>query len=171
MGGCWERMVRSIKNVMAAMMKERHPRDNTFRSLLCEIEDIINMRPLTYICLDKDSDEVITPKHFLNPFFRSAPAPPGDFKNDDLLSRKQWRQVQELANQFWLKWVKEYLPMITRTTKWHMKAEPLQVGDIVVICDGSSPRNRWEKAMIVNVKKSSDGQVRSATVNTSAFYW
>lgn len=167
MGGCWERMVRSIKNVLTVMLKEKHPRDNTLRSLLCEVEDIINMRPLTYVALEKDSDEAITPKHFLNPYFRNPGGAIGEFSEADLVSRKQWRQVQMLASHFWKRWVNEYTPMITRTTKWHEKMNPLKVGDIVVICDGSAPRNQWEKAVVVHTNISKDGQVRSVSVKTS----
>lgn len=167
MGGAWERMVRSIKNVLGKLMKEKRPKENTLRSLLCEVEDIINTRPLTYIALEKDSDDVLTPKHLMNPFFRSPSLPPGQFDEKDLSSRKQWRIVQELANHFWRRWTVEYLPMINRTTKWHTKAEPLRVGDIVVICDNSAPRNQWEKAVVAEVKLSRDGQVRSAIVKTS----
>lgn len=167
MGGCWERMVRSVKGVLSKLLKEKSPKDNTLRSLLCEIEDVINMRPLTYIALENDSDDVLTPKHFLNAFFRHAPPEPGEFSEHDLTSRKQWRFVQELTNHFWRKWTIEYLPMITRTTKWHEMQEPLAIGDMVIICDNTVSRNTWEKGRIVEVRKSNDGQVRSASVKTS----
>lgn len=166
MGGCWERMVRSIKSVLNVLLKEKHPKEHTIRSFLCEVEDIINRRPLTYIALERDSDDAITPKHFLNPYFRSTSTPLGEFDKRDLLSRKQWRQVQELSNHFWKRWVAEYLPMLSRTSKWHEKVAPLEVDDIVIICDNTAPRNSWEKGRIIEVQSSSDGQVRSAKIST-----
>lgn len=166
MGGCWERLIRSIKAVLKKQMKDRCFKEYTLRSFLCEAEDIINSRPLTYIALESDADEVLTPKHFLNPFFRNEPQTLGKFDNIDLLSKKQWRVVQQMSNHFWNKWVIEYLPMITRTSKWHEKCSPLEVDDIVMICDNSIPRSSWLKAVITEVKTSSDGQVRAALVRT-----
>lgn len=166
MGGCWERLIRSIKAVLKKQMNDRCFKEHTLRSFLCEAEDIINTRPLTYIALESDTEDVLTPKHFLNPFFRNEPTVLGKFDDTDLLSKKQWRVVQQMSNHFWKRWVIEYLPMITRTSKWHERCYPLQVNDIVVICENSMPRNSWQKAVVVEVKTSSDGQVRSALVRT-----
>lgn len=63
MRDCWERMVRLVKNVLSKLLKENCPKENTLRSLICDIEDVINIRPLTYIVLENDSDGLLTPKH------------------------------------------------------------------------------------------------------------
>ncbi|XP_062704114.1 uncharacterized protein LOC134286510 [Aedes albopictus] len=72
---------------------------------------------------------------------------------------------QWLANLFWKRWVRDYLSDITRRTKWHEKAKPLQVGDVVVIVDQEHPRNCWPKGRVIGVT-SSGGQTRKATVQT-----
>lgn len=44
-GGCWERMVRCVKRVLAVTLVEASPRVETLRSLLLEAANIVNSRP------------------------------------------------------------------------------------------------------------------------------
>ena len=48
-GGVWERQIRSVRNIMAALMKQHgHSlNDESLRTLLCEAEAVVNSRPLT----------------------------------------------------------------------------------------------------------------------------
>lgn len=72
-----------------------------------------------------------------------------------------------MADSFWRKWIREYLPTIARRTKWFYPTKPLQEGDVVVIVDENNPRNSWPKGVILEVRRSADGQVRSAVVKTT----
>ncbi len=64
---------------------------------------------------------------------RSGPTlPPGAFVNQDLY-RHRWRQVQYLADVFWCRWLKEYLPALQQRQKWLQPKRNLQVGDLVII--------------------------------------
>ena len=65
MGGSWEWLVRSIKTILYKIMPTRNPSDELLRGMLLEVENIVNSRPLTYIPLDNESDEALTPNHFL----------------------------------------------------------------------------------------------------------
>ena len=78
----------------------------------------------------------------------------------------QQKQVQHLANQFWDRWVKEYLPTLQTRQKWLESKDNLKVGDIVLIKDESTPRNLWPLARVVSVHPGADGLVRSAHVKT-----
>ncbi|XP_017482824.1 PREDICTED: uncharacterized protein LOC108371732, partial [Rhagoletis zephyria] len=64
-GGIWERMVRSVKRVLAFVLKEKAPQAETLISLLIEAENLVNSRPLTHLPLESDSAEPLTPNHFL----------------------------------------------------------------------------------------------------------
>ncbi|GBO98363.1 hypothetical protein EVAR_31_1 [Eumeta japonica] len=46
MGGAWERMIRTIKSSLYAVLKERKPREETLHTLLLEVEHIVNSRPI-----------------------------------------------------------------------------------------------------------------------------
>ncbi|XP_062710822.1 uncharacterized protein LOC134288907 [Aedes albopictus] len=66
MGGCWERMVRSVKAAMGAISEHpRHPSDEVLETVVLEAEAIVNSRPLTYVPLDTENQEALTPNHFL----------------------------------------------------------------------------------------------------------
>ncbi|XP_062541583.1 uncharacterized protein LOC134209602 [Armigeres subalbatus] len=64
-GGCWERLIQSVKRTMKDFDLPRLPSDEILRSILMEIEMILNSRPLTDIPLDTDTEPPLTPNHFL----------------------------------------------------------------------------------------------------------
>ncbi|XP_058128695.1 uncharacterized protein LOC131292964 [Anopheles ziemanni] len=64
-GGCWERLVRSVKNTLQRMNLPRTPTDEVLLTTLKEIENVINSRPLTYVPLNDLDDSPITPNHIL----------------------------------------------------------------------------------------------------------
>ncbi|XP_075157671.1 uncharacterized protein LOC142230939 [Haematobia irritans] len=164
-GGAWERMVRCIKNVLAFTLKEKVPQVDTLNSLLIEAENLVNSRPLTHLPIDSFDDEPLTPNHFLMgcPNIVQTPA-----VGEKGCLRKQWHILQQLKQTFWKRWVLEYLPDLTRRTKWYQPVKPLKIGDVVIICDDNETRGEWRKGIIVDVHMAADGQVRSAAVKTSA---
>lgn len=162
MGGVWERPIRIIKSVLKKMLPTRLPTDEMLKSYLIEIENIINSIPLTYIPLDDVDDEVLTPNHFLKGSAIGRKSP-GLFGPRDLC-RDDWRAVQEQTNQFWRQFVVEYIPTLTRRTKWFKTVKNLEVGDLVIDCDESSNRNEWRKAIVEEVAIGKGNQVRRAKV-------
>lgn len=96
-----------------------------------------------------------------------ASPPPGIFEKEDLYCRRQWRQAQFLANLFWKRWIKEYLPTLQERKKWNEPKENLKVGDVVLLMDKNFPRGQWPLARVLEVFTSDDGLVRSAVVKTS----
>ncbi|XP_058454825.1 uncharacterized protein LOC131432514 [Malaya genurostris] len=166
MGGSWERLIRTVKNNLFAIRPSRRPTDEVFRNLLTEIENIINSRPLTHVPIDDDSAPALTPNHFL--LGSSNGIKPLCFSNDSgAILRQNWRASQILANQFWRRWLSDYLPEITRRSKWFDHTRPITTGDVVVIADNKLPRNLWPLGKIIHTHISKDGQIRSATVRTA----
>ncbi|XP_053686561.1 uncharacterized protein LOC128736105 [Sabethes cyaneus] len=166
MGGSWERLVKSVKKILYQIKLPRLPTDEVLRNKLLEIEKTINSRPLTYIPVEDGEKEALTPNHFL--LGSSSGSKPLVPYNDSLATlTNSWRTSQIYANLFWKRWLQEYLPSISRRTKWHYPVKPIQIGDVVIITDPDLPRNSWPKGRVVDVKRGKDGQVRSATVKTA----
>ena len=84
----------------------------------------------------------------------------------DISSRKQWRQVQALRAIFWERWVKEYLPSLTKRSRWKTKKPNYTIGELVLMQDDSVKRNHWPLARVVKVNPSDDGVVRTVEVRT-----
>ena len=64
-GGVWERLVKSVKEVMMAIMRDRVLTDPQLYTLLTEVEAILNNRPLTHVSEDSDDLQALTPNHIL----------------------------------------------------------------------------------------------------------
>lgn len=165
MGGSWERMVRSIKTTLKAILPEGSIPEEVLRSLLCEAEHVVNSRPLTYVPIDSENEEALTPNHFL--LGSSCGVKPlGQLNDDANYLRNNWHKTQHLSNAFWRRWTKEYMPTLCRRTKWLQQSKDLLVDDIVIIV-GEDERGKWPKGRVLEVIKSRDGKVRSAKVQTA----
>lgn len=166
MGGAWERLVRTIKTVLYNITPTRNPNEELLRGMLAEVENIINSRPLTYVVIDNENAEALTPNHLLVGNSNGI-KPLAMYDDSGVALKHNWLRSQQYADRFWHRWVKEYLPTLTLRSKWHEKVEPLKVGDLVVVVDPSSPRNVWPRGMVVEVTNAKDGQVRRAKILTS----
>ena len=66
MGGSWEKQIRTVLNVLSGALDttEAQLDDESLRTLLCEVEAIVNNRPLTVDSKnDPDSLSPLTPNH------------------------------------------------------------------------------------------------------------
>ncbi|KAL4008074.1 hypothetical protein ACER0C_001926 [Sarotherodon galilaeus] len=165
-GGVWERQIRSIRKVLSSVVEQQVLDEEGLHTLLCEVEAIINSRPISRVSTDPNDLEALTPNHLLLMKART-PLPPGVFSRSDLYSRRRWRQVQYLADLFWRRWIKEYLPDLQRRQKWAQPQRNISQGDIVLIVDDSAPRNSWLMGRVIQTLEDAKGRVRQAKVKTS----
>ena len=77
------------------------------------------------------------------------------------------RRVQFLSDQFWTRWVKQYLTNLQLRQKWLETKGNLQTGSIVLILDESLPRNNWPLGRVLQTFPGRDGLVRSVQVKTA----
>ncbi|XP_036345077.1 uncharacterized protein LOC118754303 [Rhagoletis pomonella] len=161
MGGAWERLIRSVKNVMYHIVTpDTKLTDEKLHNLLLEVESIVNGRPLTYLSLDAADQEALTPNHFLLGS-SSGSKPPSKFCSTDKYVKGSWRHSQYLADMFWKRWVAEVLPTLTRRSKWFDHTQPIEKDDVVIIIDPNLPRHAWPKGIVTNVYTSKEGQNES----------
>lgn len=132
-------------------------------TLMCEIEAILNNRPLTEISSDPADPEPLTPNHLLL-LNAGITFPPGLFSKTDCYLNRRWKQTQFLVDSFWKRWSQEYLVLLQKRNKWSKQCRPHEVGDLVLVQDISLPRNQWPLGKIVTVHSDPLGNVRSAQV-------
>ena len=163
MGGIWERQIRSARSILTALMKAHTGAltEEALCTLMSEAEAIVNSRPLTVESLsDVDSPRPLTPSHLLTMKSQVVMPPPGAFSSPDVYSRKQWRRVQHLANEFWSRWRKEFLTNLQERQKWNQKTRNFKINDVVLL-KGESNRCEWPMARVINTYPDNDGVVRS----------
>ena len=81
-------------------------------------------------------------------------------------SRKRFEFVQELAQQFWNWFHREYLQTLMQRAKWQSKERQFKIGDIVLMVDSNVARGKWNLARVIEVYPGRNGVVRNVKLKT-----
>ena len=166
MGGVWERLVGSVKRALAIVLGNEVTTDEVLSTVFCEVEGMINSRPLTHVTEDARDLTALTPNHFL--LGRGGRClPPGVFDRHDLHPRKRWKYSQALTDHIWRRWKREYLHTLIHRRKWHTDRRDLAVGDMVLLAETDSPRGHWPLARVTQVLPGPDGRTRTVQIKTA----
>ncbi|XP_061133003.1 uncharacterized protein LOC133153005 [Syngnathus typhle] len=167
MGGAWERIIGVARRILDSMLLQNKVEltHEVLCTLMAEVTAIINARPLLPVSSDPDNPFILSPSMLLTQRSCLLP-PPGEFLEKDLYT-KQWRQVQALANQFWMRWRREYLPLLQKRQRWTQSRRNLQVGDLVLLKDKQVTRNSWPMARVTATFHGKDNRVRRVEVKVS----
>ena len=87
------------KRHLKAIAGDRLLSEFALRTLLTEVEFIMNNRPIVAASDDPADLEALTPNHFFLQR-KVTDLPPGVFVKEDYLGSKQWRKVQSLTDVF-----------------------------------------------------------------------
>ena len=165
-GGCYGIPSKDYQKCLKAALKDYIVTEETFHNYLVEIESIINSRPLTPITNNPDDIESSTPNHFL--VGRASPNQRFIVTTEkDATLGAQWKATQAMTNIFWKKWIKEYLPSLTKRQKWTSHLPNVKVGDLVIIAEYKSERSKWSLARVVETFPGKDQVVRSTKGKTA----
>ncbi len=116
-GGSWERMIKSAKSALRAILNERSVTEDVLHTAIVGAETLLNSRPLTHVSVDPNNLEALTPNHFL--LLRAHPGCHLDFPSSSRpSSRKRYEQAQQLITHFWNRWLHEYIPNLIERRKW-----------------------------------------------------
>ena len=165
MGGAWERIIRSVRKILNALMGTQTLSNEGFLTLIAEVEAMLNSRPLVPIILDASSYEPLTPNHLL--LLRNCPnLSPGQFQNEDYYTRRRWAEIQHLSNQFWKRWLSEFLPNLQHRQEWFQPFKNLDVDDVVLLVGDLQQRSKWALGRVVKILPDKRGLVRTVHVKT-----
>ncbi|XP_064475375.1 uncharacterized protein LOC135389239 [Ornithodoros turicata] len=146
-GGFWERLVRTVKDVLRRSLAKALLRHDELVTVLTEVEAIINSRPLTSVCDSAEDLSVLTPSHFLIgrrlTALPAGTATPTTSDSNTLI--KSYRYREQLLNSFWNRWRKDYLLQLrsNHIVKSGVGAT-LKPGDLVLLVQERLPRHLWQ---------------------------
>uniref|UniRef100_A0A5S6Q4U6 Integrase catalytic domain-containing protein n=1 Tax=Trichuris muris TaxID=70415 RepID=A0A5S6Q4U6_TRIMR len=165
-GGSWERLIRCAKRAMATVFRGRSTNDEILQTVVVEVEGLLNGRPLTHVSSDVRDAEPLTPNHFLlgRPY---ASLPPTWLEERETVSRKRWQAAQTLTDQFWRRWIREYLPTLASSSRNKSATKDLREGDIVLLVEVDNPRGIWPLGQITKSYPGPDGVTRVVDVQCS----
>ncbi|XP_055918462.1 uncharacterized protein LOC129950553 [Eupeodes corollae] len=148
MGGAWERLIQSIKKSVNFVLQVLVLREDVLRNALMEAQCQINRRPLTHIPVDPEDPKPLSPNSMLFGEDDRDVTAPGIFHENDFCSKLYGRRSQHLMSELTKRWYAEYLPVITRRSKWFKDTKPIQLNDIVIVIEPNEIRSSWRKSKI-----------------------
>ncbi|KAG1661324.1 Ovochymase-2 [Nymphon striatum] len=157
-----------ISDNAATFVKASHDSFITSK-LLCEVESIINHRPLTYVSEDSEAPCALTPASFLTGAstlsFRDYSAMI-DSSAEQLRIRK--KHCDKVLDHIWSRWKKEYLLSLPTCVSTFSEGECLKIGAVVLIREDNVPRSCWKLGRVLELIRGRDDRVRAAVLKTSS---
>ncbi|XP_038106284.1 uncharacterized protein LOC119766023 [Culex quinquefasciatus] len=164
-GGIWEAGVKSVKHHLKRVVGNQKLTFEELTTVLVQIEAVLNSRPLTPCSDDPNDLTAVTPAHFLiGREMRAVPEPSYLHLKQSTLSR--WQHVQAMQQQFWKRWIAEYLPELQNRQKW-FKTTKIQPGALVLISDPNAPPMQWQLGRIIALHPGKDDVTRVVTLRTA----
>ena len=166
-GGFYERMVRSVKTCLKLSVGRESLPYEELRTVLTEIEGIINSRPLTFLSNDANDLSPLTPNDIIGsnsgiclPMSSNYDNRKIDCERKDLI--KIWKTREKFKMKFWNRWHSDYLHQLRSINlSKGGKSKYLKIGDVVIIEDANQPRLLWKLGIVEESFMGRDGRVRS----------
>jgi hypothetical protein len=167
----WERLLRVVKNSLYKSIGRNKIEYFNFLTLISDVQEAINSRPLTYRDTSDQSHEVVTPNSFIrvgmsnNLTFGALSSDLNVPSRADLIKTLEIRE--DALDKFKALWYEEYLLSLRETLnnlyqpKWE---DRIKIGDIVLISAPNKPRPLWIMGRICKLFTGNDGKTRSAEV-------
>ncbi|CAL8068579.1 unnamed protein product [Orchesella dallaii] len=160
-GGWWERLIRSVKDLLKRMLGRAKLSFDELRTCLSGVSAVINDRPLTVITENGEDLIPLTPAMFIRG--RVNGILPETINGESLSSsyKKMKNTQQQLQDRF----RREYLSQLVQRTK--KKPEyGIKLGDIVLVGSDNRKRFEWPLGLVTELIPGRDGKIRVARVKT-----
>src|SRR5207237_2301256 len=131
---------------------------------LCEVEAIVNSRPLTYVTEDQEDLIALTPAMFIQD--QQVVAFPELESLDVEELRVKYQKIAQLRKELRQRFRTEYLGLLIQKSK-DKKYEEHKVGDVVLVSSDNKKRMEWPIAIIMELVPGKDRIARVAKIKTS----
>ncbi|XP_055585018.1 uncharacterized protein LOC129737879 [Uranotaenia lowii] len=165
-GGLWEAAVRSAKKHLLKVLGENAVTFEDMTTILVQVENCLNSRPITALSDDPNNLQPLTPGHFLiGEAFQQLPE--RDYSEIPMNRLNQSQVLQKKLQHFWDRWSVEYLTQLQGRYKRWKSPVKISVGRLVIIKDDNLPPCRWKMGRVEKLHPGSDGVVRVVTLKTA----
>ncbi|XP_062539042.1 uncharacterized protein LOC134207338 [Armigeres subalbatus] len=165
-GGLWEAAVKTTKSTLSKILGNVRLSYEDYATVLAQVEANMNTRPLTPLSEDADELDVLTPGHFLTgSSFAALPDP--DYSNVPTGRLKHYQQLQQLIQQHWIRWRKEYLTELNIQRKKSSSPVEIFVGQLVLVREDNKSSATWPLARILSIHPGEDQITRVVTLKTA----
>ena len=163
-GGWWERLVRTVKDLLRKMLGPAKLEAKGLGKCLAAVSCVINERPLTTLTEDPEDLTPLTPAMFMRDL------PVGGLPERKLVTQKDlqesYRKIRELKEALKARFRKEYLAQLVQK-KNEKNLPPPRIGDVVLVGADNKKRCEWPLAKIIELIPGKDEKVRVAKVRTT----
>ena len=166
----YERQIRTIRQIICTIsdLSHRTPTEDELQTCFADAEYIMNCRPLTKSPTD-DGLPPLRPRELITGAIDPVEhcGPPNLSNPGDEL-RRGYLYTRRIAEEWWDRWISEYLPQLQGRQKWLTENRNFKVGDLIILCDEKRLGFlKYPYAIVTDVKADSDGLVRSVKARMS----
>ncbi|UYV66910.1 hypothetical protein LAZ67_4003301 [Cordylochernes scorpioides] len=165
-GGWWERLIGMMKQLLFRILGQTSLGYEELSTVMCDVESLMNTRPLTYLTEESEDLAPLTPSLFLHEV-REVGVPDLDLIDNQTLSRK-YQYIKRVREDLRERFRIEYFGFLRQETRRLKTTIPFKVGDMVLIGQESLKRLHWPLARIIQLYPGKDELVRVAKVKTSS---
>ena len=163
MNGVTEALVKSVKNALNAAIGDKIMRFSELQTVMFEAAQIVNQRPIGRHPTSPEDGSYLCPNDLL--LGRSSANVPQGPLQERASQKFRSDYVQQVVEQFWKKWTRDYFPGLIVRQKWHVDRRNVKTDDVVLIQDSNVVRGEWKLGLVTAVHPSDDEKVRRATVS------
>jgi hypothetical protein len=165
-GGWWERLIQMVKKLLRRVLGRSALKYEEMCTVLCDVEAVINARPLTYLSEDVKDMTPLTPATFLQNN-QSVGVPDLDHL-DEVNLTKRYKYQQRLREEMRKRFREEYLGLLILQQSQKKQQRQIRIGDVVLIGCDNKKRLDWPLGRVIEIFPGRDQEVRVVKVKTSS---
>ena len=160
--GCSEALIKSVKRGLLLAVGSAILTFSELQTVMFETANLVNERPIGMKSDDPNRGSYLCPNDLI--LGRSSIRVPNGPWSETRNIKLRFALVQQIVDQFWKRWQRDYFLSLIIRQKWHTSKRNLQVGDIVLLQDSNTVRGNWKLAQVSVANPGNDGNVRDVTV-------